>query len=98
MMANKSAKNIGATSANCTMASPFRLRRNRRSKIANETVEAGVGDIGHPTAMISAKDLAETDCRNLAWGSARSGPAVNEAFTLARATKAAGGIFKGGSG
>src|SRR5262245_26230762 len=85
MMANKSAKNIGATSANCTTASPFRLYRKRRIKLANEAVEAGVGDMGNPRTIISAKDLAETDCGNLARGLARMGPAVNEAFTSVRA-------------
>ena len=50
MMANNSAKNIGATRANCTTAEPRRLRRNRPSNERSETVEAADDDIGQSWA------------------------------------------------
>src|SRR5665647_2859134 len=40
MIANNSAKNTGATSANSTAAEPRRLRRNRRNIFRNEAFEA----------------------------------------------------------
>ena len=43
MIANNSAKKIGATSANSTAAEPRRLPRNRRSAVRSMNLE-GAGD------------------------------------------------------
>ena len=45
MMANSSAKNTGATSANSIAAEPRRLRRNPRNAVRNEPVAAADDDI-----------------------------------------------------
>ncbi len=45
MIANSSAKNTGATSANSTAAEPRRLRRNRRNAVLNEPGAAAGDDI-----------------------------------------------------
>src|SRR5690242_20911633 len=45
MIANNSAKNSGATIANCTAAEPRLLRRNRRSSVPREAAEAAGEDI-----------------------------------------------------
>src|SRR3954463_1056363 len=44
IIANSSAKNTGATSANSTAAEPRRVRRNRRNVFCNEAVEVA-GDV-----------------------------------------------------
>jgi hypothetical protein len=49
MIANNSAKNIGAISANSTAAEPRRLRRNRRIAFLTEAVEADDGIKVFPT-------------------------------------------------
>jgi hypothetical protein len=45
MIANSSAKNTGATSANSTAAEPRRLRRNLCNAVLNEPGAATGGDI-----------------------------------------------------
>ena len=45
-IANSSAKNTGATSANSMAAEPRRLRRNRRNAVLNELGAAAGDDIG----------------------------------------------------
>ena len=60
-------------------------------------LKRGSATSGNPKAMISAKDLAETDCRNLARGLARLGPAVNEAFTSIRARPRLRAALEGGT-
>src|SRR5476649_2817970 len=45
MIANSSAKNTGATSANSTAAEPLRLRRNRRNAFLTAAVEPAGDDI-----------------------------------------------------
>jgi hypothetical protein len=52
MIANNSAKNTGATRANCNAAEPRRLCRNRRSKFRNEAVEAAGGELSPDGAAI----------------------------------------------
>jgi hypothetical protein len=42
MIAKRTAKNIGATSANSTAAVPLRLRRNRRRMLDLEGVDGGI--------------------------------------------------------
>src|SRR6266436_7978141 len=44
-IANSSAKNFGATSANSTAAEPRRLRRNRRSAFPMEAMGEGIEEI-----------------------------------------------------
>jgi hypothetical protein len=48
IIANSSAKNIGATRANSTTAEPRRLRRNRRKTLLLVAVEVTGDDIGKP--------------------------------------------------
>jgi hypothetical protein len=55
MIANSSAKNSGATSANSTTAEPRPLRRKRRNKVRNEAVGAAGGDIGNPQSAIISR-------------------------------------------
>src|ERR1700745_1185236 len=55
-IANKRAKNAGATRANCTTASPFRLRRNLRNRLRKVVLDWMVDDMGRSwAAMISAQ-------------------------------------------
>ena len=61
MIANRTAKNIGATSANSTAAEPLRLRRNRRRMWFAEDGQDGIERTSERERMCRSK-LFETDC------------------------------------
>src|ERR1700745_416226 len=88
MIANNSAKNIGATRANCTTAEPRRLRRNWPSNERNETVEAAGEGIGQSWAAATREDLPENDCRSVARLPSPRARTVKTALTLCDAAAA----------
>jgi hypothetical protein len=61
MIANRTAKKIGATSANSTAAEPLRLRRNRRRMLALGAVEGGIEETSEREGNCR-ENLSETDC------------------------------------
>src|SRR5262245_41886908 len=60
MIANRTPKNIGATSANSTAAAPLRLRRNRRRMLVLGGVEGGINETSEREGDCRKK-LLETD-------------------------------------
>jgi hypothetical protein len=86
MIANSSAKNTGATSANSTAAEPRRLRRKRRNAFRNVAVEPAGDDIDQSSGGKQlAKALPETDCRSVSRNRCRMHRAVNRRLTIFRA-------------
>src|SRR3954454_3494242 len=83
MIANSSAKNTGATSANSTAAEPRRERRKRRSASLTVAVEPIGDDIDRSSGEKQlAQALAETDCRSVSRNRCRMHRAVNRALTI----------------
>src|SRR4051812_47908469 len=83
MMANSSAKNIGATSANSTAAEPRRLPRNRRSMARSvNLVGAGEG-IKFPSSSSNHLpcSIAETDCLSVSGDPHPAARAVKDGLT-----------------
>jgi hypothetical protein len=65
IIANKSAKNSGATRANSTTADPCLLLQKRLAVLAAAILKRGNGDIAkslHTAGFIYRQGLAETDC------------------------------------
>src|SRR4051812_3325469 len=83
MIANSSAKNTGATSANSTAAEPRRLRRKRRSAFRAAAVEPAGDDIDQSLGEKQlAQALPETDCRSVSRNRCRMHRAVKRALTI----------------
>src|SRR4051812_37307537 len=83
MIANSSAKNTGATSANSTAAEPRRLRRKRRNAFPRAAVEPAGDDIDQSLGEKQlAQALPETDCRSVSPNRCRMHRAVNRALTI----------------
>src|SRR3954454_11018224 len=81
MIANRTPKNIGATSANSTTAEPPRLRRKRRriflAGAAGEDIEQTSG-----RGSNYRKELPETDCRSVSPDADKAPRCVKQSLTM----------------
>src|ERR1700722_12336039 len=87
MIANNSAKNTGATSANSTAADPPRLRRNRRKMLLVETVEIAGDSISENPGRQKKPPLVlgEIHCRKLAPDQNKLSVRIDRSLTSVRA-------------
>src|SRR3954447_4054562 len=85
MIANRSAKNTGATSANSSAADARRLRRNCRSSLRIEPVEeagACMGSSGLERQIILSKGLAETRWESVSYDTDSMDGRFNVSLTM----------------